>query len=268
MAKADLSEDYQNSAFIPGGETYPDRWSEAAFDFRQVENAIGRARLNQSYGPHERHVLDLFMPAGRAAGLIVYVHGGYWMEGDKTYWSHFADGATKSGWAVAFPSYRLAPEARIAQITQDAAAAITHAATLVAGPIRLVGHSAGGHLVARMNCSDVALAPETLSRIDRIVPISPLADLRPLMQTDMNTVLALDARETILESPALAQDWRGIDTRIWVGADERPVFLDQARWLQAAWGGSRLSVAEGCHHFDIIDLLHGPDGAILNSLLE
>jgi acetyl esterase/lipase len=268
MAKADLTEAYQNSAFIPDGDTYPDKWAEDAFDFRQVEHAIGRARLNLPYGSQERQALDLFLPAGRPVGLVVFVHGGYWMEGDRSYWSHFANGATKAGWAVAIPSYTLAPEARISNITAEIAAAIGHAASLVSGPIRLTGHSAGGHLVARMNCTDVDLPETTAARIDRIVPISPLSDLRPLMQTDMNGVLAIDAAEAEAESPVSATARRGINTQIWVGSNERPVFLDQARWLAEAWPEAEYHVADGYHHFDIIDLLHGPDGAILRSLID
>lgn len=267
MAKADLTLDYENRAFIPGGNDYPDRWAEAAHDWREVEHAIGRARLNQPYGTGERQSFDLFYPSGRPEGLLVFIHGGYWRMFDRKDWSHFSAGATARGWAVAMPSYTLVPAARISAITQEVAATVTQAASMVAGPVVLTGHSAGGHLVARMNCADVALDAALAARIARIVPISPLSDLRPLMQTDMNADLHLDKAEAAAESPALHHNRRGIETPVWVGSDERPAFLDQARWLADAWDEARLHIAPGCHHFNVIDGLGQPDSALIEALL-
>ena len=71
----------------------------------------------------------------------------------------------------------------------------SEAAGFVAGPMVLTGHSAGGHLVARMGCRDVALAPGVRARIRHILPISPVADLRPLLETSMNADLRLDEAE-------------------------------------------------------------------------
>ena len=50
---------------------------------------------------------------------------------------------------------------------------------------------------------------------------------------------------------------------VWVGGDERPVFLEQARWLSEAWGCG-LVIDDGRHHFDVVDGLETPDsGAVL-----
>ena len=187
---------YENGAFIPGAAEYPGRWTEEARAFRETEAAIGRARLNAAYGPGERERIDLFHPAGRAEGLVVFVHGGYWKRFDRSFWSHFAAGCTACGWAVAMPSYPLAPEARIHEITRCAARAVEAAAGYVTGPIRLTGHSAGGHLVARLGCTDVALDPEVRARVARIVPISPVADLRPLLKTTPAATASSSARST------------------------------------------------------------------------
>jgi acetyl esterase/lipase len=258
---------YTNADFIPDGASYPDRWAEAAREWREIEAAIGRARLNDPYGPGERRRMDIFHPAGRSEGLIVFVHGGYWMRFDRSFWSHLARGATARGWAVAIPSYTLAPEARIAAITQEVAQAIDHAATRVAGPIRLAGHSAGGHLVARMLCPDVTLTPAVLDRLTRVLPVSPVADLRPLLETSMNATLRLDADEAEAESPALVPAPRDVPVTVWVGADERPAFVDQARWLAAAWPQARLVMDPGRHHFDVIEGLSDPESPITNALL-
>ena len=45
---------YNNGDFIPDGADYPDRWAEEARAFREVEAAVGRARLNVAYGEGAR----------------------------------------------------------------------------------------------------------------------------------------------------------------------------------------------------------------------
>ncbi len=258
---------YTNADFIEGAAEYPGRWAKNASAFRASMAAAGRLRDNIAYGSGVRQIMDLFLPEGRAEGLAVFIHGGYWRAFDKEDWSHLAAGAVARGWAVAMPSYTLAPVARIAEITKEAARAVETAAGIVPGPIVLTGHSAGGHLVARMNCTDVALDDKVSGRLKRILPISPVSDLRPLMQTAMNADFRLDTEEAIAESPLLHSDRRGIETRVWVGAEERPAFLDQARWLQEGWDEAALHIAPGRHHFDVIDALEQLDSAMLNSLL-
>ncbi len=256
---------YQNSDFIPGGADYPDRWAEEAQAYRALEASLGRARLNAPYGAHPREAFDLFYPAGRPDGLLVFVHGGYWHLFDRGSWSHFARGATARGWAVAIPSYPLCPEVRIAEITRSVAAAVTTAAGHVAGPLTLAGHSAGGHLVARMACADAPLAAAVAARIAHVAAISPLGDLRPLIDTSMNADLGLDAAAARAESPALLEKAPGMEVSVWVGADERPAFLGQAQGLSEAWGAS-LHVLAGRHHFDVIDGLADPESEIVRLL--
>ena len=257
---------YNNGDHIPGADRIVSAWAEEAQAFRAREATLGRARLNEPYGPHEREKLDLFHPAGPAKGLVVFIHGGFWRAFDRGSWSHFAAGALARDWAVAVPSYPLAPEVRIADITRSATAAITKAAGLISGPIALAGHSAGGHLVARMANSDTGLAPEVLSRVRAILPISPLSDLRPLIETTMNDDFRLDDAAARAESPALHPRSLDVPIHVWVGADERPAFLDQARWLTDAWPGAHLHIAEGRHHFDVIDALQDPDSDMVAQL--
>lgn len=260
---------YNNMDFIPDGPAYPDRWADAARDWREVEAAVGRARLNLAYGPGDRQRFDLFYPAGRPKGLIFLIHGGYWRAFGRELFSHLARGATAAGWACALPSYRLCPEVRVRDITRDVALALAEAATRIAGPLIVTGHSAGGHLAARMLCTDVALPAAVRARIARCVAVSPLADLRPLLETTLSAdLLHLDAEEAAAESPMLAPEVQPVDTVIWVGAAERPAFLDQARWLAGAWPKARLRIAPDRHHLDITEGFEVPDSPLMVSLLD
>ena len=220
-------------------------------------------QIGLPYGPGPREVFDLFSPA-EPKGVVVYVHGGYWRAFDRTLWSHLAGGPLAQGWAVALPSYDLCPGVRISDITAQVARAVDMIAGLVAGPIVLTGHSAGGHLVARLACADVPLACR--DRVQRVLPISAIGDLGPLMQTDMNADLRIDPAEVRTESPVLHPK-PGVPVSVWVGGAERPAFLDQSRGLATAWGAP-LTIADGRHHFDVIAGLADPDSAMTQDLLS
>ncbi|WP_407522779.1 alpha/beta hydrolase [Methylobacterium oryzisoli] len=260
---------YDNLGAIPDAASYPPRWSAAAAAFRAERAAAGRARLGLPYGAGERHAYDLFLPEGEPAGLAVYVHGGYWKAFDRSVWSHLAAGALAHGHAVAIPSYTLCPAARIAAITGEIAAFLDRAGAEVAGPIRLAGHSAGGHLVTRMLCPDVALA--CAARIERVVSISGVHDLRPLLGTGLNAVLQLDPAEARAESPALREPRPGSRLIAVAGAEELPEFRRQSALLPAIWHGlgarTEAFEAAGRHHLTVIDPLADPDSVLTRALV-
>ncbi len=251
---------YQNGAFIAGAEAFPPRWKAAAQAFRESLGA--RAELGLTYGPGERHRFDLFRPEGTADGLLVFVHGGYWRSFNRDMWSHLASGALARGWACAIPSYTLAPQARISEMTQEVAQAVTAASGLVAGPVVVTGHSAGGHLSARMGCADL-----DLPQVRRVVPISLLSELEPLRQTAMNGDLQIDDDAAAQESPARLALREGCSAHVWVGGGERPAFLWHARTLSEAWG-CPWTVAPGKHHFDVIDDLADPASPLVQFCLQ
>lgn len=259
-----LDDAYANIPHIPDGESYPARWAAAAAAFRTSLDGSGRMRLGLAYGPGGRQALDLFLPEDPAQGLCLFVHGGYWQKFHRHFWSHLAAGPLARGWAVAMPSYDLCPDVRIADITAQIACATQCAAGQIEGPLILAGHSAGGHLVARMGTPGM-LPPQILARLRHIMPISPISDLRPLLQTEMNARFGLDEATAIAESPALMPA-PPLPVTVWVGGDERPAFLDQARWLAEAWGCAHV-VEDGKHHFDVIAALTDPDSAMVATLL-
>ena len=247
----DWDDAYANSAYIPDTNALVEGWWRDAAAYR----AASACELDVPYGRGARAKLDLFHPAGSTRGLVVFVHGGYWMDFDKSAWSHLAAGPVARGWAVAIPSYDLCPDARIAQITRQIADAVGEAAARVAGPIALSGHSAGGQLAMRLVCADAPLPAVTADRIRRVVGISGVYDLRPLLRTRMNTTLGLDEAEASSESPALLRPEGDADLTLWVGAAERPEFRRQSALLANIWYGMGMSTqlveAAGRHHFDV-----------------
>ena len=108
-----------------------------------------------SYGAEPDHVVDLWLPQGDSAPLIVLLHGGFWRATiDRMHLRPMAGGLAEAGYAVAVPEYR-----RIGQAGggwpgtfDDVATMLDRLPELVA-PYGLdaadavwAGHSAGGHL--------------------------------------------------------------------------------------------------------------------------
>lgn len=260
----DWDDAYANAAHIPDAAGFLDRWKSDSQEFRRQMSVLGRSRLGMMYGHGPREIVDVFLPEGSPKGVLVFVHGGYWRQFDGALWSHFAQGALARGYVVALPTYDLCPRVRIADITRQIAQAVTVIAHEYTGPIRLAGHSAGGHLVARM--LDPTLLPgDVRDRLEQVVPISPLSDLRPLMRTKMNEDFQMTEALAAAESPILMPK-PATPVTVWVGSAERPVFLDQARWLSEAWD-CRLIIDQGKHHFDILDGLLEADSPLMRAIM-
>ncbi|MFB9173188.1 alpha/beta hydrolase [Roseibium salinum] len=260
----DWDDAYANAAHIPGAADYPPRWTQEAETFRKtwIEKDLGIV-----YGDTDRQRMDIFHPEGVSKGLVVFVHGGYWLRFDKSYWSHFASGCLGRNWSVCLPSYDLAPDVRIADITRQIGRCISRAAERISGPIRLTGHSAGGHLVTRMMSEDTPLMPEVLNRIEKVVSISGLHDLRPLRNTRMNDTFKMSEEDAVAESPALKKPAGPCPVVAWVGGAERPEFIRQSRLLAEAWPNAGFHEDQGRHHFDVIDGLKDPDSELTSTLL-
>ncbi len=119
---------------------------------------IKRKWIDLPYGPDAKNeVLDLYLPneGDGPFPVVIFVHGGGWINGDKDYWEfHSGFKAVRFGFAVASVRYRLAPEFPHPAQIHDVKAAIrfikanAEKYNLDAGKVALWGASAGGHLVS------------------------------------------------------------------------------------------------------------------------
>lgn len=128
-----------------------------------------------SYGPHERHRLDIYRPAAgqthgptgaRGAPVVIFVHGGAFLRGDKDsnaeIYSNVPRWFARNGMLGINIEYRLAPEAPYPSGAEDVARSVAwvkaHAHEYGGDPQRifLVGHSAGAAHVAAYVSDPVA----------------------------------------------------------------------------------------------------------------
>ncbi|MCS6852046.1 MAG: alpha/beta hydrolase [Gemmataceae bacterium] len=121
-----------------------------------------------------RHKLDLLLPKGRKDyPVLVLVHGGVWMGGDKSYRGKYtAVGKCLAGIGVGvvLPNYRLSPAVQHPEHVRDVARAFawTHRNIARYGGrpdyMFVGGHSAGGHLAALLAVDDRYLQEHRLDR--------------------------------------------------------------------------------------------------------
>jgi acetyl esterase/lipase len=104
---------------------------------------------------HERHVLDLYLPAeGDNLPLIIWIHGGGWQNGSKERPTGLP--FLREGYALASINYRLSGHALFPAQIEDCKAAVrwlrANARKYRIDPNRfgVWGASAGGHLVAML----------------------------------------------------------------------------------------------------------------------
>lgn len=127
---------------------------------------------NISYGPHKMNVLDVYRPVCNEPKLpvIVSVHGGGWVYGDKELYSHYCVDLAKRGFVVVNFSYRLSPENKFPCHLEDTVRVFDWVRTnatrygMDRDYIFAVGDSAGGHILA-LYCA-MCTNPEFASKFE------------------------------------------------------------------------------------------------------
>jgi arylformamidase len=265
----DLAAEYNNRARVPGHPALISRWHADARAFREAASC----ELDIAYGALPRNRFDLF-PAGSAGRgpLVVFIHGGYWLNFDKSVFSHIARGPNAHGLDVAVPSYTLCPEVTVPAIIDEIRQLCLFLGQAYGRRLLLTGHSAGGHLAACMAATDWQSYGARPDLVQACLSVSGLFDLRPLMATPMNENLRLTAADAAAASPLLWPMPNSLPVDSWVGGEESFEFLRQARSLPAAWAGlevpCRYEEVAGENHFSIGDLLARPDHPITLRLAE
>lgn len=159
--------------------------------------------LEYILGGHERNRLDLYLPkdAGQPLPVILWVHGGGWVGGDKS--GGPALRFAQKGYAVALMNYRFSQHAIFPAQIQDCKAAVRWLRAnaskygLDADHIGAWGSSAGGHLVALLGTTaDVKAFEGTGGNQDQSSRVQAVVDW--FGPTDFLTVGAKDTRTRLL----------------------------------------------------------------------
>jgi acetyl esterase/lipase len=156
------------------------------------------------YGDGPRRTLDLYVPEGAApaAPNIVFFYGGGWESGSKDDFVFVGQAFASRGYVTAIPDYRVYPEARFPMFLEDAAAAVawvranTDQTRAAAGPVYLVGHSAGAHIAAMLTLDNTWLAEVGNKVCEAIVATAGLAgpyDFLPLRSATLKDIFGSES---------------------------------------------------------------------------
>ena len=267
----DFQAEYNNRARVPEHPAIIAGWERDAAAFRDTR--IGHSEIGLRYGAHARQTIDLFHPEtpDESRPLIVVIHGGYWRSLHPSSFSHWAAGANANGYSVAVLGYRLCPEVRVADIVADVRDAALLLHRTKGRRMVACGHSAGGHLAATLVATDWGSlnVPADLIRIG--IGISGVFDLAPLIETEMNVELRLDAANARAVSPAYWPVPAGVRFEAWVGGDESSEFLRQSRLLAdrlaTAGAKTRHEAIAGANHFTSSAGLADPASPVVAALV-
>ncbi len=259
----DAESQYNNRARVPDHPAVMARWKASAEAARAAHPPETLA-----YGPGPREVMDIF-DAGPHAPIAVFLHGGYWQALDKGWFSGLAPAFIRHGVSLAIPSYDLAPTVRLGTILKQVRVAVDDIRARNGGRRPVVfGHSAGGHMAACMLSE---------ARAGAAVAISGVFDLRPLIETSLNTALDLDAQEAAALSPIFwpipnGSTPGGTVLDCLVGGDESAEFLRQSRMMADHWANNgvetRYQALPGLNHFTVLDPLFDADSGLVERIVE
>lgn len=210
------------------------------------------------YDDHADGLLDVHLPSTSGGVTVLLVHGGFWKTAyDRTHTRPMARALAEAGYVVATPEYRRVGPGGSGGWPQTGAD-IRRAAGLLPellatvgveqGPLRVTGHSAGGHLALWLATTDVA--------VERVVALAPVCDLEAATRlglgSDAVRAFVGGADPGTLDPLRLYDARPATDVHIVHGVDDVPVPVSLSRGFVERHPWVRLHEVAG-GHFEPID---------------
>ncbi len=203
-------------------------------------------------------VLDLWVPTDGDGPfpLVVFIHGGGWVEGDKQNVDSKRRPLLDAGFAVASIDYRFSDEARFPAAVQDAKAAIrwlrAGASRFDVDPDRIAvwGESAGAHLATMLGVTgdqatlfdDPALGePDTSSAVQAVVDWFGPVDLLQMQQQERDDAVCPDPYDHDADD-SFESKWLGAPLQ---GDIDVAELADPITWIPSATVLPPFSIAHG-----------------------
>ncbi len=235
---------------------------------------------DHSYGPHERHVLDVYAPedADGTQPILVFVHGGGFVRGDKSGAANVGRWFARNGIVTIPINYRFAPENTWPSGAEDLAMVLDWVAANAdqhggdTAKIVLAGNSAGSMHVADYVFRE-ELQRENDGVIGAILASTPTVDLNARELDPQRDLLYYGAEgDRAAQSVINALDGREIPLMIAYAELEPDVIIDQVRLLieGVAERDGRLPLvvaAPGHNHLSIVQHIGTADEALAREML-
>lgn len=277
MDQQELDDAYTQSVYAPNMQQVVERY---AINSESVRARVGPPR-RFSYGQTPIESLDVYVTRRENAPINVFVHGGAWRGGAAKDHAFPAEMFVNAGahYVVLDFINVLEAEGNLAPMVEQIRSAIAWVyrnARLFGGDpekLYLSGHSSGAHLASVALITDWERSfrlPPNL--IKGALCCSGMFDLRPVrLSARSNYVKFTDEVEDAF-SPQRHIGQLDCPVLVAHGTFETPEFQRQARDFVAAARAAgkpvELLVAEGYNHFEIIETLANPYGALGRVVLK
>ncbi|MCB9035502.1 MAG: alpha/beta hydrolase [Lewinellaceae bacterium] len=132
--------------------------------------------------------LDVYWNSeSKDAKVLLFVHGGGWLSGDKKQYREMASSLAGNGLTIVLINYRLSPMVKFPSHIEDVASAIYWTKSSIGTyngnkeNIYLMGHSAGGHLISLLLFDNAYLEKYEMapSDIAGAITISSVFEIKP-----------------------------------------------------------------------------------------
>lgn len=211
---------------------------------------MARDLLDESYGSDPKQKLDVYLPAGRTSSdtpLLIYIHGGGWIDGDKSEFLQVkaAMDSEFPGYAFASLNYRLFDFATgkngIVEQEKDIIAAFNYiesqlSAWNISDDFIISGASAGGHLALlhayKNNTSGLKAAVVFFPPTD-LIELFPFNNFTTLGLTALLGGTPTSAKQVYLQSSPITHiDPNDVQTIFFHGDLDTVVPISQSQSLE------------------------------------
>lgn len=190
-------------------------------------NLPTQTKLDVSYGQNKNQTLDAYIPANTDnAPVIIMVHGGAWIIGDKASGSVITNKKShyiEQGYIFVSINYPLLPEATPDAQAESVAEAISYVQKNAsdwggdANNVIVMGHSAGAHLIALLS-----------NKQDQYPELAPWSGTVILDSAGLDIVSIMEAGHYNLYDRAFGSDpvyWRDNSPLEQINSQTEPIFI-------------------------------------------
>lgn len=263
-----LNAQYNNRLHVPDYADYFERWEKLS---RQTEKEHAVFK-DIPYGNDALECLDIFPAENPNSKTLVFIHGGYWHLLDKRLFHFLAPTFLEKNVTTVLINYPLAPSVSIDTIVSSCSNAIlwlqNNLTRYNGDPSQLyvAGHSAGGHLTAML------LVNNNAAFIKGVVALSGLYQLKPIMLSNINSVLQMDAAMALRNSPVCLEPVNKCPLLLAVGGEETDEFKDQSIEMYNSWKSKHKAVQllniPGKNHFSILNAVTENGSALQSAIFR
>ncbi|XP_033119154.1 kynurenine formamidase-like isoform X2 [Anneissia japonica] len=237
---------------------------------------------NIRYGPSEAQKLNIVYPSRVVddAAVLVFIHGGYWVAGCPEQNIAIAEQFVENGAVFVSMGYSLSPKASLPEIVEQVKLGFALILNKFSNSrsIYVSGHSAGGHLAARILEVDWSKHVGSANNpLKGAVLMSGLFNLLPLLHTSVNDGVCMSEEIAKQESPIehiveVGKQCKQLElVHVVVGEMESPEFkeqsMDYAKACKEAGVNAQYKVISNVDHFNMIERLLGDD-YILTQMIQ